>query len=168
VLPHFTTAGTPSLDPRALGAMLGLRLTTTRQEIAKAILEGVAYEIRLNAELLANAGVRIGRYKAIGGAAKSPVWMQIYADVLDRPVVQLEVTEGASLGVALLGAHAAGLMTAAQLAECIRAAAKEGRTFEPDARRARSYAERFAIYRDLYPSTRALTHRLFGLAVPSR
>ena len=164
VLPHFTTAGTPSFDSKALGAILGLRLTTTRKEITKAILEGVAYEIQLNAALLANAGIHINLYKAIGGAAKSPVWLQIFADILNTPVAQLEVTEGAALGVALLGAHGAGIHPSEDAINAvIENQTREGLMFEPDARRAEQYAERGAIYADIYPSTRGMTHRIFDL-----
>ncbi len=164
VLPHFTTTGTPHLDPMALGAILGLRLTTTRQEIAKAILEGVAYEILLNADLLAEAGAPIQRYKAIGGAAKSPVWMQIYANILNRPVVRLEVTEGAAWGAALLGARGAGIFKSAGEVEAqVRKSIKEGRVFTPESEQAERYRQRFTIYRDLYPATRDLSHRLFVL-----
>ena len=163
VLPHFTTAGTPSLDPRALGAILGLRLTTSRREIAKAVLEGVAYEVLLNADLMAKSGIEIERYKAIGGAAKSPVWLQLYADILNRPVVQLEVTEGAALGVALLGAHGAGRCSAKEVHEVVRNQTREGTVFEPNAQRAARYRERFEIYRDIYDTTQDLTHRIYEL-----
>ena len=164
VLPHFTMAGTPWLDPQALGAFLGLRLTTTRKEMVKAILEGILYEIRLNGELLRASGADIGLYKAIGGAAKSAVWMQIAADVLNRPVAITTVTEGAALGAALLGAKAAGVVKSmTEVEEIIRSSARIERIVEPRAEQARLYDERFAIYRDLYPETKALSHRIFQL-----
>jgi xylulokinase len=165
VLPHFTTAGTPWLDTHALGAVLGLRLTTTRKEIVKAILEGILYEIRLNSELLAASGVKIDAYKAIGGAAKSAAWMQIAADVLDRPVAVTSVTEGAALGAALLGARAAGVLSSDDdMDEIIRRSARVERVFEPRPDAARRYAEGLAIYKDIYPATKDLSHRIFGLA----
>jgi xylulokinase len=164
VLPHFTTTGTPWLDPRALGAILGLRLTTTRKEIVKAIMEGLLYEIRLNAELLRAAGVEIDLYKAIGGASRSRVWMQVAADVLGRPVAITSVTEGAALGAALMGARAAGIAgTDAALEEIVRRAASVEATLDPRPEHARAYDERFAVYRDLYPRTRDLSHALFEL-----
>jgi len=161
VLPHFTTAGTPWLDPRALGAILGMRLTTTRKEVVKAILEGIIYEIRLNAELLRASGVEIGLYKAIGGAAKSPQWMQIAADILGRPIAITTVTEGAALGAALLGARAAGIVKSLEDVESIiRRSVKVERTIEPRPEHARLYDERFEVYRDLYPATKSLSHRM--------
>ncbi|MBN1345880.1 MAG: hypothetical protein JXQ73_24535 [Phycisphaerae bacterium] len=162
VLPYFTTTGTPWLDTRALGAVLGLRLTTRRQEIVKALLEGIEYDVALNQALLSEAGIEIRRHKAIGGAAKSAVWMQLKADILGRPVVVLEMTESAALGVALLGARAAGLI------DSVTGAAKEfartGRTFEPDPKRSSMYNDRLAIYRDLYPATHPLSARIGDLS----
>ncbi len=165
VLPHFTTTGTPWLDPRALGAVFGLRLTTTRKEIVKAILEGILYEIRLNAELLKSAGVKIERYKAVGGAAKSAVWMQIAADILDGDVAVTTVTEGAALGAALMGAKAAGLApTAESVHEIAARAARVERTLSPRPEHARGYGERFRIYESLYAATRDISHKLFDLS----
>lgn len=162
VIPYFTTTGTPWLDTQALGGIMGLRLTTRREEIIKALLEGIEYDIALNQALLAEAGIEIRLHKAIGGAAKSPLWMQLKADMLGRPVAVLETTEAASLGVALLGARAAGLVDS--VGEASARFAKTGRTFEPDPKRSDVYRERLAIYRDLYPTTRPLMHRIASLA----
>ncbi len=164
VLPHFTTTGTPWLDPRALGAIFGLRLTTTRKDIVKAILEGIIYEIRLNVELLRAAGVEIGLYKAIGGAAKSQAWMQVAADVLGRPVAITTVTEGAAFGAALLGAKAAGVVRSlSEIEQIVQDSARVECVLEPRLDRTRKYDERFKIYKDLYPRTKDLSHRVFAL-----
>ena len=164
VLPHFTTTGTPWLDPKALGAFFGLRLTTGRKEIVKALLEGILYEIRLSGELLRSAGVDVGLYKAIGGAAKSRTWMQIAADILDRPVAVTSVTEGAALGAALMGARASGAIgSVSEMEEVVRKAARVERVLQPRPEQVKRYGERFQIYRELYPQTRDISHRLFAL-----
>ncbi|MDD4108221.1 MAG: FGGY family carbohydrate kinase, partial [Prolixibacteraceae bacterium] len=67
VLPYFTPSGTPYFDTSVKGAILGLDLSTTREELLKALLEGVALEMRLNLELLENAGYKIDKLIAIGG-----------------------------------------------------------------------------------------------------
>jgi len=165
VLPHFATTGTPWLDPRALGAVLGLRLTTTREELVKAILEGVVHEVKLNSAIYAQAGVDIASYKAIGGAAKSRTWMQIAADILARPVAILAVDEVAGLGAAIVGARAAGVLASeAQAQELVDRCARTVAVLEPRADHVARYAERFAIYRDVYPTTRRLSHRIFALS----
>ncbi len=161
VLPHFTMTGTPWMEPNAAGAIWGLRLTTKRAEIVRAVLEGITYEVRLNQSLLAEAGVDIKVFKAIGGAAKSDAWMQITADILNRPVAVLGTTEAASLGSALLGAKAADLVDDVEAAAA--RFANISRLFEPGAGRAAEYERRFDIYRQLYPATCELARQLAAL-----
>ncbi len=164
VLPHFATTGTPWLDARALGAVLGLRLTTSRKEVVKAILEGILHEVKLNAEIYAKAGVDIALYKAIGGASRSRAWMQIAADILARPVAILSVNEVAGLGAAVVGARGAGILHNDDEADAlIDRCAKVVEVIEPRPDHVDRYAERFAIYRDLYPRTCEISHRLFAL-----
>ena len=71
VLPHFAGAATPYMDTGSKGAILGLDLSTPVREIYLACLEGVAYEMRVNMEHLAEAGVAFDRLVATGGGAKS-------------------------------------------------------------------------------------------------
>ncbi len=162
LLPYFTTTGTPYLDARVSGILMGLKLNTSRFEIAKAIMEGVAYELRVNQELLANADVEINLYKAIGGAAKSDLWMQIYADVLNRPISILQTTECAAWGVGLLGAHSAGLLR--DLPDVYaRKIAKDGKRFEPNKEKANLYDKRMEIYKQVYKRNKSILHSLSKL-----
>ncbi len=165
VLPHFATTGTPWLDAKTLGAIFGLRLTTSRKEIVKGILEGILHEVRLNSEIYSQAGVNIGLYKAIGGASRSETWMQIAADLLDRPVAILSVNEVAGLGAAVMGARAAGILAdEGEADELIAKCANIDKVLEPQPEHADRYTERFEIYRDLYPKTKDLSHRIFALS----
>ncbi|MDP6106925.1 MAG: FGGY-family carbohydrate kinase, partial [Candidatus Brocadiia bacterium] len=93
VQPHFTMAGTPYMDTNPVGAILGLTLSTTRGQFLRAILEGISYELKLNLEILAQAGVEVTEFRAIGGGAKSDFWLQLKADMYRRPVVRLQVPE---------------------------------------------------------------------------
>lgn len=161
VLPHFTMTGTPHFDTASRGAILGLTLNTKREEIVSAILSGVTYEMKLNLELLVQAGMNIRRLRAIGGGAKSPLWVQRKADILGLPVAVLENSEAAALGVAMLGGKAAG--TIRDLGDMARAVVKVKRVMEPDERRHGIYEELYSVYRDLYPSVKSLNHRLAAL-----
>ncbi len=162
LLPYFTTTGTPYLDSQASGVLMGLQLSTNRFEIAKAIMEGVAYELRVNQELLAQADVEINLYKAIGGASKSDLWMQIYADILNRPISILQTTECAAWGVALLGAHAVGLLR--DLPDIYaRKVAKTGKRFEPNPTKSSLYDKRMKIYKQIYKKNKSLLHTLAKL-----
>lgn len=151
VLPYFTPSGTPYFDAKVPGAILGLRLTTTRAQVLRALLEGVAFEMRLNVDILERAGLRIREFRAIGGGAKNLALTQLKADVLDRPITTLEVTEAGCLGVAMLACAA---HTNAKPQELVAAWVKPASLVEPDPRRARRYAERFAAYQRLYPAVR--------------
>ncbi len=162
LLPYFTTTGTPYLDSQASGILMGLRLDINRFDIARAIMEGVAYELRVNQELLSQADVEINMYKAIGGAAKSEIWMQIYANILNRPIAILQTTECAAWGVALLGAHASGLLR--DLPDILaRKIAKTGKRFEPNEKVSLHYDKRMKIYSRLYRKNKSLLHSITKL-----
>ena len=113
VLPHFSGSGTPTFDTASRGAILGLTFATTRTDIAKAILEGLTYELRLNLDLLQAGGVRIDVLRAIGGGARSGLWLQLKADITGIPVVTPRVTEAAAFGAALLAGVGAGVFPSA-------------------------------------------------------
>jgi xylulokinase len=152
VLPYWTASGTPYFDLRTPGAILGLRLSTTRGEILRALLEGVALEMRLNLEILRESGCEIRELRAIGGGAKSAFWMQLKADVLGCPITTLNVTEAGCLGVAMLACAAA---TGQALPDLSRRWVKPQATILP--RTAGCYEEQFARYRKLYPALRRIT-----------
>ncbi len=158
VLPHFASTGTPYFDSFAKGAIFGLSFTTKKSEIVRALLEGVTFEMKFNIELLDGCGVKVEELRPIGGGAKSRFWMQLKADVFDRPVVGLDVTEAACLAMAMLGGVACNEF--ASLEEAVEATVKPRETFEPDAARARFYEERFGLYKELYPALRSLAHRM--------
>lgn len=158
LLPHFTSTGTPHFDTDSKGVIAGLRLSTTRGEIIRAILEGVTYEMALNAEVLRECGAGIESFRAAGGGAKSPFWMQLKADLLGKPVSAMRVSEAVCLGAAILAGAAIGLYPNAR--EAALRVSRVERTYAPDTRRARLYRERFAVYRQLYPRMKELLHRI--------
>jgi xylulokinase len=158
ILPHFTSTGTPHFDTESKGVIAGLRLSTTRGEIIRAILEGVTYEMALNARVLIDCGAEIDSFRAIGGGAKSPVWMQLKADLLGKPVHAMKVSEAVCLGGAILAGTATGRYKSAQKASLD--ISKIERTYRPDGARAKIYKEKFAQYRDLYPTLKTWLHRI--------
>jgi len=156
VLPYFTPSGTPYFDADVPGAILGLRLCTTRGQVLRAMLEAVALEMRLNVDILSRAGLAVREFRAIGGGAKNRTLTQLKADVLGRPITTLEVTEAGCLGVALLACAA---HSGARPQDLVGAWVKPTSVVEPDSDRARRYEEKFAAYRELYPAVRKLIHR---------
>lgn len=147
VLPYFTSSGTPYFDTKTKGAILGLRLSTTRNEIVRALLEGVALEMRLNIDILEKSGYRINELRAVGGGAKSSIWTQLKADVTGRTITTLDVTEAGCLGVAMLACSAHTGQDVKTLAE------KWVRILdmiEPKKEFIKRYNEKFNKYKQLY------------------
>lgn len=155
IQPHFVSTGTPYFDPLPLGAILGLSLTTTKGELAKAILECVTYEMKVNFELLCKAGVDITQLRAFGGGAKSAVWMQIKADILNLPIATLAVSEAGCLGAAMLAAKAHGDIDS--LRECSQAWVKPVHVYEPQPARSKQYRDRFETYSYIYNNLKPLS-----------
>ena len=153
VLPYFAPTGTPYFDTNTKGAVLGLRLTTSRQEFLRALLEGVALEMRLNVDILQRNGVEISEFVATGGGARSPEWTQLKADVLGKPLATATVAESGCFGAAMLAQSA---VTGVSVQELTKANVSTGDLIEPDAQRAAYYAERFSVYKHIYPSLRGL------------
>lgn len=102
VLPYFTPTGTPYFDVSVRGAVIGLDMSTTREEILKSLLEGVAFEIKLNLEILKESGYEVKELRMIGGGARSPKHVQLKADVIGMPITVLDVNEAGCMGVAML------------------------------------------------------------------
>jgi len=157
VLPYFTPSGTPYFDATLPGAILGLRLDTTRGQLLRGLLEGVALEMRLNLDMLAQSGLPIHQLRAIGGGAKNQALVQLKADVLGRPIATLAVTEAACLGAALLACAA---HRQASPRELVDTWIKPQSTVAPNPRRAAAYNERFARYQKLYPAMKCLWEEL--------
>lgn len=148
-LPYLTPSGTPYFDNETKGAILGLRLTTTRAEILRALLEGVSLEMRLNLDILGRSGIPVKELVAIGGGAKNRTWLQLKADVLNRPISVAEVTEAGCMGAAMLARAAEA---EADVADIARQWVRVSEVIEPDQARAAVYDERFQDYLRLYPT----------------
>jgi xylulokinase len=151
VLPHFAGSGTPLLDTTSRGAILGLSFASTRAEIAKAILEGLTFELRLNLELLKQSGIDVAGLHAVGGGAKSDLWLQLKADVCRTGLRIPRVTEAACLGAAMVASVAAGANRDVQAAAARHRRVRFDRIVTPDDEMATKYDSRFELYRQLYP-----------------
>jgi xylulokinase len=158
VLPHFAGSGTPTLDTSSKGAILGLTFATDRASLAKAILEGLTFELRINLDLLRRSDIPIRELHAVGGGARSPLWLQLKADICRMPLRVPQVTEAACLGAALLAGTACGVFS--DLAEAANRTVRLGSRITPDEPSSWAYEERFAIYTGLYPCLRNLHSRL--------
>lgn len=158
VLPHFNGSGTPTCDLQSRGAIVGLSLATSRHEIAKAILEALCFELRLNCERFRDAGLHHDEFVAVGGGARSEEWLQLKADILGCPIRTLAVREAACLGAALLAGTAGGMYES--IAEGVERTVKTTRVIEPDNARVARYNARFEAYRSVYPALKPVNAAL--------
>jgi xylulokinase len=148
VLPYFTPSGTPYFDTETKGAILGLRLTTKRSEILRALLEGVALEMRLNLDILERSGARVRELTATGGGARNRKWIQLKADVLNRPIGIAEVTEAGCMGAAMLACAA---VSGEDVTKIAQRWVRLTEVVEPNQQRAEHYNKVFPEYLNLYP-----------------
>ncbi|MYL35834.1 hypothetical protein GLW05_19875 [Pontibacillus yanchengensis] len=103
VLPYFMGERSPIWDSSARGLIMGLSLTHTKAHLYKAFMEGVAYSLRHNMEMVANTSANLDEEIIIvGGGSKSLIWPQIYADVTGHPVKIIKDDVEAPLGDAVL------------------------------------------------------------------
>lgn len=158
VLPHFAGSGTPWLDTASKGAILGLTFAATNAHLAKAILEGLTFELRVNLDLLQEAGIAITELHAVGGGARSDLWLHLKADIGRIPLRVPQVTEAACLGAALLAGVAAGVYPDIKtaLAQTVRFQQR----IEPDPAQSAAYDQRYQLYRQLYPLLRDFQRQL--------
>ena len=109
MLPHLMGAYSPDPNPAARGSFTGFTLSHTRGHFARAIMEGVAFLLKRNLEVLQNAGVDVSEIRSTGGGARSLLWNQIKSNVCNLPVVTLQNEDTALLGNAILAGVAAGI-----------------------------------------------------------
>ena len=148
-LPYLAGERTPHLNPDARGMFHGLTLRHERAHLTRSIMEGVAYSFRDCLETLVSFGVPIRRIVAAGGGARNPLWLQIQADILGRPIETTTSPEEASLGAAIAAAVGMGVYADFRSA-CRAIATGTRRTVTPEPAHAQVYRAGYERFRALY------------------
>ncbi len=161
VLPYLAGERTPVFDPQARGVFAGLTLRHGRGHLFRAAYEGISFGIRQILERFddAHSGART---VAVGGGLQSPIWAQTLSDVTGRAQLVPEQAIGASYGDALLAAIGVGLVPPDT------DWARIAREIQPDPANVARYDELYATWRELYPSTREVVHRLAASDGPAQ
>jgi xylulokinase len=161
-LPYLTGERTPYPDPLARGAYVGLTVRHGQAHMTRAVLEGVAFGLRDSFELMKAAGLaEIRQVRVSGGGARSILWQQILADVLNVELVTVNTTEGAAYGAALLAGVGAGAWPDMDAA-CQRTVRQTG-IRGPRSGISAVYDRAYGYYRQLYPALKAILHGLGDL-----
>lgn len=157
VLPYLFGTGTPWLDAAASGVIHGLRFDTTREALVRALLEGVTFEMRWNLQVLENLGLSGSHVRAVGGGAKSALWLQLKADIFGREVTAIP-GEAACRGAAICAGIGSGEFTTFLDGEA--AMVVPGATYQPR-------PDVHARYSDLLRQYQQLAKRLYGFELPN-
>ncbi len=150
-LPYLLGERSPVFDPNAKAVFFGLGPDTGRAEMARAVLEGIAFGHRQILQMMdVRRGTPVERVVASGGGTRHPLARQVRADAADRPYLYADVTDTSALGAALLGGVAAGLYaTWREAAEAARRVQTLTRV-EPDPGGWHPLKRNFEIFASLY------------------
>ena len=161
-LPYLMGERSPHNDPNARGAFLGLTMGTTRAQMSQAVLEGVAFGLRDSLEVIREAGVTVTCATFCGGGAKSRLWQQMVANILNIEVGILSNEEGPALGSAILAAVGDGRYES--VADACRAIVTVKETVTPDQAIVEKYNHLYQVYKNSYPAVKALHDQLGSLS----
>ena len=149
VLPYFTPSGTPYFDVKTPACVYGWRFATTRGELLKGLLEGVAMEMKLNYELYQQSGVKVNKLIATGGGFRNRKVVQLHADILNLPIALCDEKEAGCRGAAMLGEKTlTGKITIA--------APKILDYIEPNKEQAKVYQQKFIKWKEFSKNIRDL------------
>ncbi len=147
MLPHLTGAANPEYDSAARGAFVGATLEHGRAHFARAVMEAVACMLRRNMEQLEALGAVFDRIYCMGGGAKSPLWLQIKADITGKNMLPLRAQESACLGAAILAGVGAGVFESIDLPPVEKESADQ---IYPERKNAAACEELYGRYIRLY------------------
>jgi xylulokinase len=156
-LPYLQGERTPHLDPYARGGWIGLTASHDRRHLIRSVMEGVAFSLKDSLVIMREQGLRMEQLRTTGGGAKSPLWRQIIADVLETELIVTNATEGPAFGAALLAGVAGGVYASVQEA-CAQTVRPMERT-EPQPEHAQAYNRAYETYRALYPALKPIISR---------
>jgi xylulokinase len=158
-LPYLSGERTPHPDPLARGAWVGLTVRHKRGHLTRSVLEGVAFGLKDSFDLIQGAGLgAIDQVRVSGGGAKSALWRQILADVLDAELVMVNTTEGAAYGAAILAG--VGIDAWPDVETACSSLIKIVERVSPDHKRATRYGRMHDQYKKLYPALKPSFNRL--------
>jgi xylulokinase len=163
VLPYFAGERSPINDSQARGLVIGLTLSHTRRHIYRALLEGIAYSLRHNLDILEGTGAEIRRIIATGGGTRSRLWPQIVSDVTGRDQDIAVQPYGSPYGDAFMAGYGAGVFK--DLSPLREGWAPSTTRISHAPEKKSLYDRYYAVYLDLYEQNKAHMHQLADLSI---
>ena len=150
LLPYLNASSTPYWDSQARGVLFGLRGAHKKAHVYRAVLEGLAFEQRLETEAMEKRIEQpVEKFFAMGGGSRSPLFCQLVADITGRPVTLCKEIETTCLGAGMMALAA---LDGSELRDVAATMSGEGATYEPDEERAAFYDRIYNdVFKELYP-----------------
>ncbi|MCX7681368.1 MAG: xylulokinase [Anaerolineae bacterium] len=160
-LPYLIGERSPHWNPLARGAFVGLTMAHGRAEMARAVLEGVALNLKMILNAFLEQGVSFQAMRLIGGGARNALWRQMLADAYELPILMPALlTEATSLGAAIAGGVGVGLFPDFGVVHRL-VQVEEGERPAPE--RCREYAALYKLFRQAYIALKPIFDELAAL-----
>ena len=158
-LPYLNGERTPHLNPNISGAFVGLNLNTGREELSRAVMEGVAFALNQCIEVCGELGLKTDTMIASGGATKSMPWLHIQADIYNLPLRVADTEEQASLGAAIAAGVGAGIYKDVEEG-CERVVRYKNFVIEPNLENHKIYKEYYGLFKEMYQEGRGVIEKI--------
>jgi xylulokinase len=160
-LPYVLGEKTPLMDPHARGTLVGLGLHHDLRHVWRAALEGVVFGFRHHVDVFAERGLSVRQVFAADGGAASDLWLQIAADVLQRPVTRIDHHPGSSLGAAFVAGMGTGVL---KNWSDVGRYVTPGREFQPNPNAGTTLGHKYQMWRETYSRLQTMFPRLSAAA----
>lgn len=158
-LPYLTGERTPHINPYARGMFFGLTLNTDYKKIYKSIMEGVAFALKECFETCMDLGLEAETLIVSGGGARSPIWLQMLADIFNRELYTTNITEHACVGASIVAGVGCGIYPTIEHG-CKKVVGISKQPIMPVRKNVEIYSEYFQIYKQLYRINAPMFHAI--------
>ncbi len=146
--PYLAGASCPNWNPDAKGGFLGLKLNSAKEDLLRAIIEGIYFETKEIIDLFSDLGVKVKEVKLTGGYSNNNIWNQIQADIYQRKITTLCNPQATLAGAAALAAYGAGFDK--DLKKIALKFSKIDKVFYPDKKKKLAYNKIYKRYKQIY------------------
>ncbi len=157
-LPHFAGAGAPYWNPKAKGLLFGLTLAHNKQDVLRAIIEGICFEVKKSLEVFAELGIKISELRISGGATRADVWNQIQADIYSITASKTQYEETSALGAAMIGCVGTNIYTSFD--KVVEKMVEITTSFQPNKKLSNFYDSLYTKNKKLYNAINGLEYQL--------
>ncbi|KRN80052.1 xylulokinase [Fructilactobacillus lindneri] len=156
--PYIVGERAPYADANTRGSFIGVDGKQNLGDFIRAVMEGIVFSFEDLLNIYREQGSEISTIVSIGGGSKSEIWLQMQADIFNRPVIKLKNAQGPGMGAAMIAAVGLGWFKDFQ--ECAKQFVHRDQVYQPISANVKKYAEIYAIYHQVYEQTKQINHEL--------